>query len=124
MVSNRCAQLRDEPRSSSLCDEPRFRVPRPRLGVGVSSNVKLIRTPTQGRGRGTRFGECVLFSLKERLTALSGTQRLFSNEEVPLLRRFGSAVLFSIARQSRDRRNSAEPKRFSSGTSGSNDRIS
>jgi hypothetical protein len=29
-------------------------VPRPRLCVGVSSNVKRIRTPTQSRGRGTR----------------------------------------------------------------------
>jgi hypothetical protein len=27
-----------------------FWVPRPRLGVGVSSNVKRIRTPTQSRG--------------------------------------------------------------------------
>ena len=30
-----------------------FWVPRPRLCVGVSSNVKRIRTPTQSRGRGT-----------------------------------------------------------------------
>ncbi len=29
-------------------------VPRPRLCVGVSSNVKQIRTPTQSRGRGTQ----------------------------------------------------------------------
>jgi hypothetical protein len=29
----------------------RFWVPRPQLGVGVSSNVKRIRTPTQSRGR-------------------------------------------------------------------------
>jgi len=31
-------------------------VPRPRLCVGVSSNVKRIRTPTQSRGRGTQDG--------------------------------------------------------------------
>jgi hypothetical protein len=36
---------------------------------------------------------------------------------VPLLRRFGSAVLFSIARQSRDRRSTAERRPLSSGTS-------
>jgi REP element-mobilizing transposase RayT len=34
--------------------KPDFRVPCPRLCVGVSSNVKQIRTPTQSRGRGTR----------------------------------------------------------------------
>jgi hypothetical protein len=42
-----------------------FWVPRPRLGVGVSSNVKRIRTPTQSRGRGTPTRICRLFSQKK-----------------------------------------------------------
>jgi hypothetical protein len=36
-------------------------VPRPRLCVGVSSNVKRIRTPTQSRGRGTPPGTLSVF---------------------------------------------------------------
>ena len=42
---------------------------------------------------------------------------LWFKEEVPLLRRFGSAVLFSIARQSRDRRSTAELWRSPGGRS-------
>jgi hypothetical protein len=45
-----------------------------RLSVGVPAkpetvNVKRIRTPTPSRGRGTRLGNCVLFSPKKGLTA-------------------------------------------------------
>jgi hypothetical protein len=43
------------------------------VGVPVKPqtvNVKRIRTPTQSRGRGTRLGDGVLFSLKEHYSPI------------------------------------------------------